>query len=259
MPEMGGVERPSSTSAVAKLPRLRGKQTPRGAWAAVVPDVAMDETSAMPPMPVTSRRRKGPSSPAPAMEQPPMKRPAGSDVQKRPAGVVASRHLCHGRGTERCVFSVQHCGARARYNEAASKQCPWCNQDQLQAAAARPHGRIKLSQALRFFWQGDKDIFHEACGRLPVDVRLYLPLQALGLPTSFHSQDAMARAFLTPRGKGGVLAALRKRQDQPAVVDEALKAIPAEHVEMLKQKLAAEPRRVRQARGADLYALSSMF
>ena len=217
------------------LPRLYGKQAPRGGWEAVAvpPEVAVElERWQQQPRQVLKR-------PAKASEE--------QAARKRPAA-AASRNLCHGQDNEPCIFSTQHSGARARYQAAASRQCPWCNNEQLAAAKARPHGRAKLSQALRMFWHRDKEVFHKACSRMPADVQRHLPLQALGLPPSFHSQDALAKAFRTPRGKGGLLAALRKRQvTEPAVVEEALKAIPDEHVEELRQKLAAEPRRVRQA------------
>ena len=181
----------------------------------------------------------------PRLEAPPPASSQGSGPQE------GKKHLCRGSGTSPCVFSIQTSGAAARYND-ASCQCPWCNDGVLQTAVATSKGRGQLNRSLKFFWANNKDIFNQALERLPDAIRAYLPLQALGFSPCFQSEGAMQKATSTPQGLGRVVATLRKHQKaDPRTVEEALKAIPEGLRETLRNKLAQEPRRVRQARARE--------
>ena len=188
------------------------------------------------------KRQAEPKAVAKPRLEPPPARSHGIGSQEQ------AQNLCRGSGALPCVFSIQTSGSAARYQD-TSCQCPWCNDILLQTALATSAGRGRLSRSLKFFWANSKEIFTQACRRLPDAVRAYLPLQALGLPPAFHSETAMKKATSAPQGLGQVVASLRKRQKtDPQAVEEALKAIPETVREMLRDKLAQEPRRVQQAR-----------
>ncbi|CAE7707363.1 pif1 [Symbiodinium sp. CCMP2592] len=194
------------------------------------------ERAAAPLRPAGAPPRAPPASPAPR----PLRRPASLGT--------ASTNLCHGRPDEPCCFSTRVSGQRARYHD-ASLQCPWCNAGLLRTSLDTERGRGQMSRALRFFWQHEKAVYHQAVERLPDSVRLHLPLQALGLSPAFHSAAALGEALATPQGRGRIVMVLRKRQaTDEDLVAEALKAVPAEHLDDLATKLAQEPRRVRRAR-----------
>ena len=202
------VEPPAAADAAARR-RLRGKQ-PCAAYAIAV-------------------------APGPGPQPP-------RAVQRRPAGTT---NECRGVLDQPCRFSTADIGRRARYHD-ASRQCPWCNPALLRQAADTSQGRVRLSRGLRFFWTHDKSVFAAAVARLPDACRRHLPLQALGLSAAFHSAAALETALGTAQGRGRLLGMLRKkRTDDGALVDEALKAIPEEHAEWFRAQLAAEPRRAR--------------
>ncbi|CAK9101303.1 ATP-dependent DNA helicase PIF1 [Durusdinium trenchii] len=169
--------------------------------------------------------------------------PHAAEVLLRPAGTT---HECHGVPDQPCRFSTADIGRRARYHD-ASRQCPWCNPTLMERALATSKGQGQLTRGLRFFWENAKAIFVEAVERLPAgEPRRHFPLQALGLSAAFHSAAALETALGTAQGRGRLLGMLRKkRADDGALVDEALKAIPEEHVEWFRAQLAAEPRRAR--------------
>ncbi|CAE7349184.1 pif1, partial [Symbiodinium sp. CCMP2592] len=174
--------------------------------------------------------------------------PAARPIQRPAAASAATTNLCHGRPGDPCCFSTRVSGQRARYHD-VSRQCPWCNAALLQTGLTSERGRGQLSRSLRFFWGHDKAVYHKAVGRLPETVRLHWPLQVLGLSAAFHSAASLRVAVATSQGRGRILAVLRKRQAaDPDLVAEALKAVPAEHLEDFEARLAQEPRRVRQAR-----------
>ena len=218
--------------------RIRGKQTTPAGYP------SMPTT-----MPTTLEERKPPKSlKRPAAAPQPSGSQAAHPVAKPRLPRPATTHLCHGRVDAPCTFSVKNIGERARYQD-TSLQCPWCNAILLEAACNTPKGRGILSRALKFFWAHDKDIFYQACGRLPAELRPYLPLQALGFPPSFCSAERLDQAMSTPRSMGPLVASLRKKQAvDPMAVEEAIKAFPEDMREQLQAKLAMEPISVRKAR-----------
>ena len=201
-------------------------------------------TAAAEPVAIWPRRRRiGNPRLAADMPEPAMSLPA--NVARGPAAITTN--LCHGRFGEPCCFSASVAGARARYND-ASQQCAWCAPALMESAMKSRSGRGNMARALRFFWLHNKEVYAKAVARVPAAWRLHWPLQVLGLSSAFHSAQALQAAMSTAQGRGRVLAALRKRQQtDPDLVTEAFRAIPPEHIDDLRAKLALEPRRQRQA------------
>ena len=181
----------------------------------------------------------------PRLEPPPASSQHGEPPERK-------KNLCRGSEALPCVFSIQTSGAAAHYQH-GSYQCPWCSDEVLQAALATTKGRGQLSRSLKFFWANNKEIFDQACQRLPNTMKLYLPLQALGFPPSFQSEAAMQKATSAPQGLGRVVASLRKRQKavDPEAVQKALQAVPEEFQERVLEKLSQEPCKIRQARARE--------
>ena len=204
---------------------------------------------------VQSGRKVKRQAEAKAVAKPRLEPPPASSQRSQPK--EREHNLCRGSGNLPCVFSLQTSGAAARYKD-ASCQCPWCNEEVLQTALATGKGRGQLSRCLKFFWANNKEIFNQACHRLPNTMKPYLPLQALGFPPAFHSEAAMQRATSTPRGLGRVVASLRKRQKEvdPEAMQKALQAVPEEFQERLLEKLSQEPCKIRQAKAREAVASS---
>lgn len=179
------------------------------------------------------------------LSAPTTEEPAGPAMKMRPAASL-SRHLCHGRAGAPCVFSTATSGARARY-QSGSKQCPWCNDALMTQALAAKGGKGRLSRSLSLFWQHNKAIFQQAKARLPEHAQQHLVLQALGLPRSFHSKEAIQQACQSNRARGRLLTVLRQlHAEQPDVARLAVEALPEEHQGRLDQEMKQEPRRQRQ-------------
>ena len=203
---------------------------------------------------VQSGRKVKRQAEAKAVAKPRLEPPPASSQRSQPR---EREHLCRGSEALPCVFSIQTSGAAAHYQH-GSYQCPWCSDEILQAGLATSKGRGQLSRSLKFFWANNKEIFKQACQRLPNTMKPYLPLQALGFPPAFHSEAAMQRATSTPRGLGRVVASLRKRQKEvdPEAMQKALQAVPEEFQERLLEKLSQEPCQIRQARAREAVASS---
>ena len=156
------------------------------------------------------------------------KRPsAAPDVRSDKLAKLNTTHLCHGLDAEPCVFNAAFPGQPARYHR--HRRCPWCCEEQMGEALAAVHGRDNLSRSLKSFWEKDKDVFHAAVARLPDDDKTFFPLRALGLPPSFASEDALAKAATTAIGRGNVTRFLNRLEKRDADLhDMALHALPDE-------------------------------
>ena len=201
----------------------------------------------MPPT-LTAKQHHSKSLKRPAAASKPSNNKPPKAVAKPRLQQPATTNLCHGRSDAPCIFSVKNTGERARFHD-KSLQCVWCNATLLEAACSTQTGKGNLSRALKFFWAHDKDIFHQACARLPAELRPCLPLKALGFPPSFSSPEHLCQTMSTPRSMGPLVASLRKKQAvDPMAVEEAIKAFPEDMQEQVQAKLAMEPNSVRKAR-----------
>ena len=242
----------SATIAVARR-RIRGKQAPPESAPVAVrrrirgKQATPDGYPLMPPT-LTAKQHHSKSLKRPAAASKPSNNKPPKAVAKPRLQQPATTNLCHGRSDAPCIFSVKNTGERARFHD-KSLQCVWCNATLLEAACSTQTGKGNLSRALKFFWAHDKDIFHQACARLPAELRPCLPLKALGFPPSFSSPEHLCQTMSTPRSMGPLVASLRKKQAvDPMAVEEAIKAFPEDMQEQVKAKLAMEPNSVRKAR-----------
>ena len=195
--------------------------------------------------PTVKRRRLTGKQADPAAELFPTSVASDADdgaVMKRPA--AASRNLCHGRLDCICIFNATNPGERSRHQK--NLRCPWCDEDQLDAAFSTPQGMAKMSRSLQAFWEAKKDVFKAALQRLPDMHRKFFPLRALGLPASFHSQASMDAAMCTRIGRGNVTRVLKGlRAKDPELYESAKTVLPEDfHADekVVQKKPAASKR-----------------
>jgi len=144
------------------LPRLRGKQAPRGGWEQMpfLPWVLMcmaeerifaradaeaeraegDQTGA----PNAGARWRTPPSPVA-----PTKKPAGHPRMK-PAGNRGTTNFCPGCEGKHCVFSTKTPGSASQGKPGAV--CSFCSAASLRAALETPRGRGNVTRSLKVFY-----------------------------------------------------------------------------------------------------------
>ena len=170
--------------------------------------------------------------------------PDPEPLRKPAAAARASRHRCRGQG---CRFSQTVAGARAKYHTGGF--CMWCKPSALTAALDTRIGRGNVARGLCFFWNNDRRIFDAAVAKLPLAERVHFPLQALKLPKTWHTADALTHAVRTPACRKHVVRGLKTilAKDE-ALYTFALEKIPPAEREIIDGFVRSEGRDAAAAR-----------
>lgn len=160
-----------------------------------------------------------------------------------------STHWCKGVD---CKFNVTNIGDRAMYQHLNAGCCMWCGGSSLKANLEKGDRAGKVSRALRFFWEHDKEVFKKAVQKMDMAHRAHFPLKALKMPQTFHSAAALKASLAGPKSRNILIKVLRRTLDDDKELYElALAAVPSKDRDTVRKAVAQAPQAVRRMFLAD--------
>ena len=224
-------EAPCEDAALQDLPRLYGKQTPRGAWSHVVAPDCVKEILAL--------------YPEPGAEEEDLAEEAEEGPDRKKLRKRGPSETCPGRGPgEPCQFTQRAAalGQAARLTN-GDRACKFCDQEKLNACFAAPQQRKFLTRACRV-WQaaGREDVLDvlEAAFHLMTEEQTDVLQTALARPSrAAAAVEARAVAKAEAEAWENLLEPRRHNGVQPT----------EEEQRQYRQKKADDQRRLRSKFG----------
>ena len=129
-----------------QLPRLRGKQTPKGKWTRMR-------------VPAWVQERLAEDSVV-GEQDAPMAKPATRKIRPK--------ERCAGSPPDKCIFSTSTPQDRAQVHPSrpGGQQCMFCSLENFKAAVVNPRGKGAITSDLAFFEENSQETFDKACERI---------------------------------------------------------------------------------------------